>query len=273
MGVTDDSSQRIREAVDAARQVDAVVVVCGIEEGEGLDRAHLSLPGRQEEMIRQIAATGKPVVVVLAGGSAITMSGWIDQVKAVLDIWYPGDRGGEAVADILFGDSNPSGKLPISFPFFEGQLPYVYYHKPTGRNDDYADLTGQPMFPFGFGLSYTSFQYSGLVLPKSTVRINEEVTIRFRIKNSGQHDGEEVVQLYIRDLLSSVAQPVKQLKGFQRVFLRAGEEKELTFTISADMLKILNPQMKWVVEPGEFRIMIGSSSRDVRLRAILTVTE
>ena len=136
-----------------------VVIVAGIEEGEGLDRAYLNLPGHQEEMINKIAATGKPVVVVLVGGSAITMNKWIDNVPSVLDVWYPGDEGGNAVADVLFGDYNPSGRLPITFPVFEGQLPLVYNHKPTGRNDDYLNLNGLPLFPFGYGLSYTKFEY------------------------------------------------------------------------------------------------------------------
>ncbi|MBL7848837.1 MAG: glycoside hydrolase family 3 C-terminal domain-containing protein [Cyclobacteriaceae bacterium] len=271
LGVEDMGKARINEAVEVASKADAVVVVAGIDEGEGLDRAYLNLPGYQEELIRRVAATGKPVVVVLVGGSAITLKGWLDQVPSVLDVWYPGDQGGEAVADILFGVHNPAGRLPISFPVFEGQLPYSYSHKPTGRNDDYADLTGLPLFPFGFGLSYSSFEYSGLRFDKSTIGAGENTMVRFSIRNTSKLDGEEVVQLYIRDELSSVAQPIKLLKGFQRVALKAGEARELSFVVTPELLKILDEQMKWVVEPGEFRIMIGASSRDIRLRAILTV--
>ena len=254
-----------------ASKSDAVVIVAGIEEGEGLDRAYLNLPGHQEEMISQLAATGKPVVVVLVGGSAITMTNWINNVSSILDVWYPGETGGNAVADVLFGDHNPSGRLPITFPVFEGQLPLVYNHKPTGRNDDYSDLTGQPLFPFGFGLSYTKFEYDNLNFSKQKIKTGESTIVKFRIKNTGNLEGDEVVQLYIRDMVSSVAQPIKQLKGFQRIHLNAGEHKELSFLITPDLLKILNDKMKWVVEPGEFRIMIGASSKDISLRDILQV--
>lgn len=271
-GVANDWKARIDAAVDAAARADAAVVVVGIEEGEGMDRAHLSLPGHQEELISAIAKTGKPFVVALVGGSAITMTNWMDKVPAILDVWYPGDMGGEAVADVLFGDYNPAGRLPIGFPVFEGQLPFVYNHKPTGRNDDYADLAGQPMFPFGFGLSYTSFRYSDLQFVKQTIRRDESTTIRLKVTNVGTRDGEEVVQLYIRDELASVAQPIKQLKGFQRIMLKAGDTREVSFEITPEMLKLYNAKMEWVVEPGDFRIMIGASSRDIRLREHLRVS-
>jgi beta-glucosidase len=271
VGVPDDWRSRIQDAVGAARQADAAIVVAGIEEGEGFDRAHLGLPGHQEELISAVASSGKPVTVVLVGGSAVTMTAWKDKVSAILNVWYPGDQGGSAVADVLFGDYNPSGRLPLSFPLFEGQLPFVYNHKPTGRNDDYGDLTGQPLFPFGFGLSYTTFQYDGLKFEKQTIAADASVRVQCKVKNTGTRFGEEVVQLYIRDELSSVAQPIKQLKGFQRLALKPGEEKEITFTLTPDLLKILNDQMQWVVEPGDFRIMIGASSRDIRLRGVLRV--
>lgn len=273
VGVSADWQAKVREAVQAARQADAAVVVAGIEEGEGKDRAFLGLPGHQEELIDAVASTGRPVVVILVGGSAITMAKWKDKVPAILDVWYPGDAGGHAVADVLFGDVNPTGRLPISFPVFEGQLPYVYNHKPTGRNDDYADLTGQPLFPFGFGLSYTSFLYADLRLDKSSIGAHEPATVWCTVKNTGSRDGEEVVQLYVRDVLASVSQPVKQLRGFQRIALKVGEEKEVRFTLTPDMLKVLNDKMQWVVEPGEFRILVGASSRDIRLRGIFTVTK
>jgi beta-glucosidase len=224
-------------------------------------------------LINQVAATGKPTVVVLIGGSAITMSKWINHVPAILDAWYPGEDGGNAIADVLLGDYNPAGRLPITFPVFEGQLPLVYNHKPTGRTDDYVNLNGQPLFPFGFGLSYTNFDYSNLRFDKKRFAKNESTKVYCTIKNTGNRDGDEVVQLYIRDLLSSLAQPVKQLKGFQRIFLKAGEAREISFTITPAMLKMLDANMHWVVEPGDFRIMIGASSKDIRLREIVQVVK
>jgi beta-glucosidase len=271
VGVKDSSEYKINEAVQLAKRSDVAIVVAGIEEGEFNDRALLTLPGFQEEMIQRIAATGKPVIVLLVGGSAITMSNWLDKVNSVLDIWYAGEAGGAAVADILFGDRSPSGKLPITFPVAEGQLPLVYNHKPTGRGDDYTNLTGQPLFPFGFGLSYTSFDYSNLQLDKSVTKPGENLSLTFKLKNTGQFKGDEVVQLYLRDELASVARPVKELKGFQRVSLEPGEEKELQFVITPDMLTMLDINLKAVIEPGKFRVMIGSSSVDIRLRDVFEV--
>jgi beta-glucosidase len=273
VGVANDWQARIDEAVAAAKKAEVAVVVVGIEEGESLDRAYLNLPGHQEELINQVAATGKPTVVVLIGGSAITMNKWINNVPAILDAWYPGEDGGNAIADVLLGDYNPAGRLPITFPVFEGQLPLVYNHKPTGRTDDYVNLNGQPLFPFGFGLSYTNFDYSNLRFDKKRFTKNETTKVYCTIKNTGSRDGDEVVQLYIRDLLSSLAQPVKQLKGFQRIFLKAGEAREISFTITPALLKMLDADMHWVVEPGDFRIMIGASSKDIRLREIVKVVD
>jgi beta-glucosidase len=258
----DDWRGALDSAVAIARQSDVAIVAAGIEEGEFRDRAFLGLPGRQEQLIREVAATGKPVVVVLVGGSAITMP-WLDDVAAVLDAWYPGEQGGTAVAEVLFGDVNPAGRLPITFPVAEGQLPLRYNHKPTGRGDDYLDLTGQPLFPFGFGLSYTSFGYSALVIDGTEVRC--------RVRNIGARAGDEVVQLYLRDELVSVARPVMELKGFRRVHLAPGQETEVVFALGPDELRMLNRELRWVVEPGEFMVMIGSSSRDIRLRGLLTV--
>ena len=270
-GVTDSSRKAIDEAVELARKSDAVVVVAGVEEGEFRDRALLGLPGRQPELIDALAATGKPVVVVIVGGSAVTMP-WLSRVPAVVDVWYPGEAGGEAVADVLFGDANPAGRLPITFPVAEGQLPLYYNHKPTGRGDDYVDLTGMALFPFGYGLSYTTFEYSDLVIdPESGISPTGSATIRCTVKNTGTREGDEVVQLYIRDVLASVARPVMELKGFQRVRLRPGESRVLSFTLGPDDLRMLDANMKWVVEPGVFRVMIGSSSKDIRLRGQLSV--
>jgi len=273
IGVPNDWENKIKQAVAVASKASVAVIVTGIKEGEFQDRAILSLPGHQEELIRQIAATGKPVVVILTGGSAITMSRWLSKVDGVLNVWYPGEEGGNAVADILFGDENPAGRLPITYPISEGQLPLIYNHEPTGRGDDYNDLSGLPLFPFGFGLSYTKFEYSNLRFDKNNINKNDSTVARFTLKNTGPVAGDEVVQLYIRDLLSSVVRPVMELKGFQRVHLLPGEEKEISFSITRDLWSMLNAELKTVVEPGDFRIMIGASSRDIRLRQILTVQE
>jgi len=263
--------EQIAEATRVAENSDAIIVVAGIEEGEGLDRAHLGLPGYQEEMICTLGQLNKPTIVVLVGGSAITMSSWIDKVDGIVYVWYPGEEGGNAIADILFGDYNPAGRLPITFPMTEGQVPLVYNHKPTGRNDDYGDQSGKPLFPFGFGLSYSRFDYSNMTFDRKVFAADGSCNVSFTLKNVGKFDGEEVVQLYINDMLASVARPVKELKGFQRVHLKAGEEKVLTFNINPNLLKMLNDKMEWVVEPGDFRIMIGASSMDIRLRDIITL--
>ncbi len=271
LGVEDNTDAKIQEAVRAAKKSDIALVVAGIKEGEFQDRAYLSLPGKQEELIQKIAETGKPVIVLLVGGSAITMQKWIDKVPAILDVWYPGDAGGNAIADVLFGDYNPAGRLPITFPIHESQLPLYYNHKPTGRGDNYNNLTGKPLFPFGYGLSYTNFEYSNLVFEKQQINSDESTTIHFTVTNTGNFDGDEVVQLYIRDLFASVARPVLELKGFDRVHLEKGESKEVRFEITPELLSMLNEQMERVVEPGEFRIMIGASSNDIRLRGNLNV--
>ena len=270
-GVRERLEREDRAAVDSARKSDVAIVVAGIEEGEFRDRAFLSLPGHQEELIERVAATGKPTVVVLVGGSAITMSRWIDRVGAIVDAWYPGEEGGHAVADVLFGDYNPAGRLPITFAMSEGQLPLYYDHKPTGRGDDYLDLTGQPLFPFGFGLSYTTFEYSSLSIEPAEIPSSGTATIRCRVKNTGLRAGDEVVQLYVHDILASVARPMMQLEGFTRVHLAPGEERDVSFTLSREQLQMLDRDMKWVVEPGSFRVMIGGSSRDIRLRGELVV--
>jgi beta-glucosidase len=271
-GVVNDWRVRVDRAVAAARLSDVTIVMVGIEEGEFRDRASLSLPGHQEELIGRVAATGKPVVVVLVGGSAVTMTRWISQVPAVLDAWYAGQAGGDAIADILLGDFNPAGRLPITFPVSEGQLPLVYNHKPTGRGDDYVDLTGYPLFPFGFGLSYTTFAYSALAFEPPEFAVGGQMTVRLRVKNSGARGGDEVVQLYVRDVLASVARPIMELKGFTRIHLSPGEEREVSFILTSEDLRMLDASMKWVTEPGVFRVMVGASSKDIRLRGELVVT-
>jgi beta-glucosidase len=247
------------------------VIVAGIEEGEFRDRSSLALPGRQEELILRVAALGKPVVVVLVGGSAVTTSRWEDRVGAVLMAWYPGEEGGRAVSDLLFGDANPSGRLPFTVPIAEGQLPLTYNHKPTGRGDDYVDLTGHPAYPFGFGLSYTTFEYSDLRIGPARMSGADSTVISFRVRNTGSRAGAEVPQLYVRDVLASVTRPVMELKGFSRVTLAPGESREVSFTLRGRDLRFLDERMRWVVEPGVTRILVGASSRDIRLRGSLEI--
>lgn len=270
-GLQNDGANAIADAVSLARSSDVVIVVAGIHEGEFQDRAILSLPGQQEEMIKKIAATGKPVVVVLVGGSAITMNSWINDVDGILDVWYPGVEGGTAVADVIFGNYSPAGRLPVTFPIHEGQLPLYYNHKPTGRGDDYYNLTGQPLFPFGYGLSYTTFEYSDLHFEKDTISADDSTSVFFKIKNTGGVKGDEVVQLYIKDLYASMARPVLELKGFQRVSLESGETKELEFRITPELLTMLDVNLNPVIESGDFRIMIGASSKDIKLRGQINV--
>ena len=270
-GADVSADARIAEAVNLANTSDVAVVVVGLEEGEFRDRALLKLPGRQEELVQAIAAAGRPVVVVIVGGSAVTMSPWLGKVGAVLQAWYPGETGGIAVADVLFGAYNPAGRLPVTFPMAEGQLPLSYNHKPTGRGDDYLDLTGMPLFPFGFGLSYTTFEYSNLRISPAEMTASGRVTVQCMVKNTGDRVGDEVVQLYVRDVLGSVARPVMELKGFTRVRLNPGATQQVTFTLGPAHLRMLDVDRKWVVEPGVFRVMIGSSSKDIRLRGQFTV--
>ncbi|SMD11349.1 glycoside hydrolase family 3 protein [Pedobacter nyackensis] len=269
--VPDDRDKELAEAIKMAETADVIVVAAGIKEGEFLDRAYLNLPGNQEQLIQAMENTGKPVVVLLVGGSAITMDKWFDKAAAVLNVWYPGEEGGVAVAETLFGDYNPAGRLPITYPVHESQLPLVYNHKSTGRGDDYNNLSGEPFFPFGFGLSYSKFEYKDLKLSKKEIKATEQITASFTLQNTGQYDGDEVVQLYLRDMLASVARPVLELKGFKRIRLKAGELKQVSFEITPSMLSMLNAEMKLVIEPGDFRIMIGSSSKELALKDIVKV--
>lgn len=262
-----------QQATELARQSDAVVVVAGIKEGEFQDRALLSLSPQEEELIAALAATGKPVTVLLVGGSAITMSHWLDKVNAVGMVWYPGESGGTAIADILTGRDNPSGRLPVTFPVHEAQLPLGYNHLPTGRGDDYNNLSGEPLFPFGYGLSYTNFEYSNLRLNKTMIRKGESVRVSFTVTNTGNYDGEEVVQLYLRDELASMARPVMELKGFQRIEVKRKESREVFFEITPEMLQMVNLKNLKAVEPGSFRVMIGSSAKELKLKATLEVME
>ena len=270
-GTRDEPSAAIDSAVALVRQSDVAIIVAGTDEGEFRDRASLALPGHQERLIERVSAAGKPVVVILVSGGAVTMSSWLERAGAVLHTWFPGEEGGNAVADVLFGSYNPAGRLPITFPVSEGQLPLYYNHKPTGRGDDYVDLTGQPLFPFGFGLSYTTFEYSDLRIEPSTIGPRDSAVVHVRVRNTGSRAGDEVAQLYLRDELASVARPVMQLAGFTRVHLNPGQSGDIAFTVTSEHLRLLDRDMRWVVEPGRFRVMIGGSSKDIQLRGHLTV--
>lgn len=263
--------EKITEAVAVAQKSKVAVVVVGLEEGEFRDRASLQLPGEQEQLIQRVAATGTPTVVVIVGGSAVTMGNWMDKVSSIVDVWYPGEEGGYAVAAVLSGAYNPGGKLPITFPVSEAQLPLVYNHKPTGRGDDYENLTGLPLFPFGYGLSYTSFEYSNLIIEKPIAKKGDPINISFVVTNTGKLAGDEVAQLYLRDQIASVARPVQALKGFERIHLAAGASKTIKLTLLPEDFEMLNEKMETVIEPGDFTIMIGSSSRDIRLKKTVTL--
>jgi beta-glucosidase len=263
----------IPDAVEAVRRSEAAVVVVGVNEGEGRDRADIGLNPELEQLIRSVAAQGKPTAVVLESGSAIAMQNWLQDAGAVLEAWYPGEEGGNAVADALFGKVNPGGKLPVTFPISSVQCPLYYNNKPTGRGYDYADMPGKPLFPFGYGLSYTTFEYGNLKLSASSMRPDGSVRVSADVKNSGSIAGDEVVQLYIHDVVGSVSRPLKELKGFRRITLEPGETKTVAFDLTPEHMAMWNREMKWVVEPGAFEIMVGASSDDIRLRANLEVAE
>jgi beta-glucosidase len=201
------------------------------------------------------------------------MGGWLDDVPAVVEAWYGGDEGGTAIAEVLFGDYNPAGRLPLSFPRTASQLPLYYNHKPTGRGYDYVGMSALPQFPFGYGLSYTRFAYGDMKLNSRAIGSADSVTVTLDVKNEGDREGDEVVQLYLRDMVGSVARPVKELKGFTRVSLAPGETRTVRFTLTPKDLRMLDEGMRWVVEPGEFRVMIGASSEDIRLEGSFEVVE
>jgi beta-glucosidase len=261
----------IDEAAKIAKKSDAVIFVGGILEGEGRDRADLRLSGQQEELLKAIIKTGVPTVVVLVGGSAITMESWYDDIPAIVDVWYPGEEGGNAVADVLFGDYNPGGKLPITFPQGVGQCPLYYNVKPSGRGYDYVNMSGKPLFAFGHGLSYTAFEYSNLQIQKPEISKWEDLPVTVDVKNTGTLKGDEVVQLYIRDSIASVTRPLLELKAFKRISLEPGEKSTVSFVLKPDDLSFLDENLKKIVEPGKFGVMIGSSSADIRQQGNFTV--
>lgn len=259
------------EALNIAKNADHIIITAGIYEGEFQDRSSLGLPGNQEKMIHEVSKLNKPVSVILVGGSAIKTTAWKDKAGAILEVWYPGEEGGNAVAKVLFGAENPSGKLPVTFPMEEGQLPLTYNHHPTGRGNDYHDLSGEPLYPFGFGLSYTTFEMSDLQVNKTKYSDHETITAKIWVKNTGSKAGSEVVQLYVKDLLASVSRPVIELKGLKKVRLNPGESKQVTIEVPVKDLQFLNENMKWMVEKGTYRIMVGNSSKNLPLKMNIEV--
>ena len=302
-GITDLDKTGFDEAVDAAQKSDVVVLVIGGTSiiysgigwgddqsdeyntcGEGHDRTTLCPPGVQPELIKEIVKTGKPVVMVMVHGRRYSIPWEKEHIPAILEAWYPGEEGGNAIADILFGIVNPSGKLTVSVPQSVGHVPVFYDHKPSGRGyyhkpgspekpgRDYVFSSIDPLFPFGHGLSYTEFKYSNLKTSNDIINIGDIITINISVKNTGDRTGKEVVQLYLRDKVASVSIPVKRLRGFKKIDLQPGEEKVVSFTLTPEDLKLWNKNMEFVVEPGEFEIMIGSSADDIRVKKTFMVS-
>lgn len=282
--LTPDEQTEIDRAVANARQADVAVVVLGGGQrtcGENKSRTSLELPGHQLKLLQAVQATGKPVILILINGRPLSVN-WADKfVPAILEAWYPGSKGGTAVADILFGDYNPGGKLTVTFPKTVGQIPFNFPYKPAsqidgGKNpgpDGNMSRINGALYPFGYGLSYTTFEYSDLEITPKVITPNQKATVRLKVTNTGKRAGDEVVQLYTRDILSSVTTYEKNLAGFERIHLKPGESKEIVFTLDRKHLELLNADMKWTVEPGEFAIMAGASSEDIRLNGILTVED
>jgi beta-glucosidase len=275
--ITDSSKTGFADALSIASQSDIIVFTAGEKRdmsGEAKSRSNIGFPGVQEDLIRQLIATGKPVVVLIAAGRPLIFNYTADNAKGIMYTWWLGTEAGNAIADVLFGDYNPSGKLPMTFPRSEGQIPVYYNYFNTGRpakneNDlryvsAYIDLPNSPKYPFGFGLSYTTFQYGEIQMSKKTITAKENLTASITVKNTGKLAGEEVVQLYIRDLVGSVVRPVKELKGFQKISLQPGETKIVRFTIKPDDLKFYNNEVKFVAEPGDFKMFIGTNSKEVK---------
>jgi beta-glucosidase len=235
------------------------------------DRADLHLVGMQDELINELKKTGKPIIAFLFNGRPLAFNNLIEKADAIFECWYPGQEAGHAIADVLFGDYNPGGKLPISFPRSVGHIPVYYNHKPSARRG-YFDVDVTPLYPFGYGLSYTTFELTNPRMSKTEIGKDESVQVMVDIKNTGARDGDEVVQLYIRDELSTVTRPVKELKDFERVSLRAGESKTVTLDITPEKLAFYDINMDFVVEAGEFAILVGTSSDAKDLQEIeLTV--
>ena len=268
----------LQEALDIANRSDVIIAALGESaemSGESSSRSNINIPGIQIELLKALLKTGKPVVLVLFTGRPLVLKWENENVPAILNVWFGGSEAGYAIADVLFGDVNPSGKLTTTFPQNVGQLPLYYAHKNTGRilgegkwfekfRSNYLDVSNEPVYPFGYGLSYTTFNYSDIKLSNSSLKGNQKLTATVTITNTGKYDGKEVVQLYIHDVVGSVTRPVKELKGFQKIELKAGESKTVSFNITPDDLKFYNYDLKYDWEAGEFEIMIGTNSNDVK---------
>jgi len=280
--VIGEDLNEISKAVKAAKSSDVAVVVVGENEwqtagkkgttGEGYDVATLELTGLQKELIKRVQATGTPTVVVLINGRPLAIPWVAENVSAIVEAWHPGEKGGQAIAEVIFGDYNPGGKLPATFPKHVGQLPVYYNHKPSkpywlenGWGNSYADMDKYPLYEFGYGLSYTTYEYSDLKVSPKTHGPGGNIQVSFTIKNTGPRVGDEIVQLYIHDVISSVVRPVKELKGFKKVHLKSGESATVTFTLSPEHLQMYDRNMNRIVEPGVFKVMVGSSSERIHL--------
>lgn len=274
---TRSSAEMIAEAVKVAEASDVVVAVVGESQGmsgEAASRADITLPGPQQELLRALEATGKPLVLVLMNGRPLALQWEDENAEAILETWFAGTQAGNAIADVLFGDYNPSGKLTVTFPQVVGQVPIYYSAKNTGRpfggelldkyKSRYLDVTNEPLYPFGYGLSYTTFDYAQPQISQSTLTPGEELEVRVDVTNTGQRRGEEVVQLYIQDLVASITRPVKELKGFKKIALEEGETETVTFNITTDDLKFYNNDLEYVYEPGEFKVYVGPNSRELQ---------
>ncbi|MEO1088396.1 MAG: glycoside hydrolase family 3 C-terminal domain-containing protein, partial [Acidobacteriota bacterium] len=274
----EDNRRLIAEAVEVARDADVVILAIGDNEqtsreawdsGNMGDRTSLQLVGEQDELVRAVVATGTPTVVVMIHGRPLAIRWIAENVPAIVDAWYPGQEGGTALARVLFGDVNPGGKFPVTIPRHVGQLPMFYNAKPTARRG-YLFETTDPLWPFGFGLSYTTFELSELKLDRATISADGSATVSVAVENTGDRAGDEVVQLYIRDVVSSVTRPVQELKAFERVSLGPGERKTVSFTVGPEQLRFFDRDMNRVVEPGDFELRVGTSSVE-QITATLTV--
>jgi beta-glucosidase len=267
--VIEDTPNDIAKAAKAAKNADIAIVVVGEAgnrtNGESRDMANLDLTGRQEELLKAVHATGTPVVVVLINGRPLSIRWTSENVPAIVEAWMCGEQGGNAIADVLFGDYNPGGKLPITIPRHSGQFPFYYSHSASKEGKNYIDMPGTPLYEFGYGLSYTTFEYNNLQMPKK-INSGAMAEISLDVKNTGKRKGDEVVQLYINDIIASTSKPVKELKGYERISLEPGEMKTVKLTLAPEDLSLLDKHMNFVVEPGTFKIMVGSSSEDIRLK-------
>lgn len=273
------SAEEIRnEALRIAKGADVIVAAVGEAAemtGEAASRSNLEIPDVQRDLLKALLKTGKPVVLVLFTGRPLALKWEEENVPSILNVWFGGSEAGDAIADVLFGDVNPSGKLSTTFPQNVGQVPLYYAHKNTGRplsgpwfqkfQSNYLDVSNEPVYPFGFGLSYTSFTYGEPALSASSMTSTESLTLSVDVTNSGTHDGAEVIQLYVRDLVGSVTRPVKELRGFQKVMLKAGETKTISFKITNEELSFYNSELKWGSEPGNFQLFVGGNSRDTKM--------